>query len=336
VTTQLAADDLLRKVGFMFGVKTPGREKSTILQELSTKFLELRNSGQRALLIVDEAQDHSSRAMEELRLLTNLQEDGQPLLQIFLLGQPELRELVRDKELEPLYQRIIAASHLKALEEHETRAYVEHRLRVVGWKNDPLISDSVYPIIHLFSEGVPRRINLMCNRLFLHSFVEHSKRIVVEHARTVIEELQDEQLARRNLLNDSMLLAQDTFDGQNEEEEPAQSSASPDVRGQKAQFQVQEISPPTFSRVGENTEEKEGLERRLDNRRSSLERREEIRFEVNKEDRRKNHGRRHDDNSPDFWQINQSLLWPSTESMPGLAPRKTKACNFFFCHSQLV
>jgi general secretion pathway protein A len=212
VSTQLAADDLLRMVAYAFGLAAEAAEKSSVLHQLSTRFLALHREGGRALLIVDEAQDLTHKAMEELRLLTNLQQDGKPLLQIFLLGQPELRDLIHGQGLEQVHQRIIATSNLRALREDETRAYVEHRLRVVGWQNDPAISTAVFPIIHLFSEGVPRRINLICSRLFLHCCVEQRHQITVADARTVVEELQEEQLSTRNLLNDELFLAQDVFD----------------------------------------------------------------------------------------------------------------------------
>ncbi|MCB1700809.1 MAG: AAA family ATPase [Pseudomonadales bacterium] len=212
VSTQLAADDLLRMVAFSFGLTANAAQKSAILQDLSTLFLGLHREGGRALLIVDEAQDLTPMAMEELRLLTNLQLDGQPLLQIFLLGQPELRELIHSPELEQVHQRIIATSNLRALELDETRAYVEHRLRVVGWRNDPAISAAVFPIIYQFSEGVPRRINLICSRLLLHTFVEQRHRIGVADARTVVQELQDEQLSTRNLLNDDLFYAEDIYE----------------------------------------------------------------------------------------------------------------------------
>ena len=305
VSTQLAADDLLRMVGYTFGVETQETDKSTILQQLEMRFLTMQKKGGRALLIVDEAQDLSTRAMEELRLLTNLQQDGRPLLQIFLLCQPELRDIVRDKGLAPLHQRIIAASHLLALQEDQTRAYVEHRLHVVGWKNDPQISSPVFSIIYQFSAGVPRRINLMCNRLLLHGYVEQRHQIAVADARAVVEELQEEQLSSRNLLNESIFLAEDDYD--NPLSDNAQPRADTGPARKKAQFQVQEVSAPAFSdgrvaREGEVAPVKySGLERRHNTRRNSTDRREDIRFEVGKEDRRKNRGRRHDDGGPDFW-----------------------------------
>lgn len=213
VSTQLTADDLLRMVAFSFGIEVEGAEKSLVLQRLTNKFTDLFMNGGRALLIVDEAQDLSAAALEELRLLTNLQRDGKPLLQIFLLGQSELRDLVHSAGLEQVHQRIVAASHLQPLKETEARAYVEHRLSAVGWVNDPEISSAVYPVIFKFSEGIPRRINLFCSRLFLHACVERRHRICLEDAKAVVIELQEEQLSTRNLLNDEMFFALDSFDG---------------------------------------------------------------------------------------------------------------------------
>lgn len=249
VSTQLAADDLLRMVAFAFGLQAESAEKSSILQQLNNRFLALHRAGGRALLIVDEAQDLNHTAMEELRLLTNLQLDGKPLLQIFLLGQPELKDLIHDPALEQVHQRIIATSNLRALEEEETRAYVEHRLHVVGWRNDPAISQAVYPIIHRFSEGVPRRINLICSRLFLHTFVEQRHRIGVADARTVVEELQEEQLSTRNLLNDELFYAEDHFDEPLCEPrmEPVTSLRAGDIRAGVAKEQREGDVPPPAS-----------------------------------------------------------------------------------------
>ncbi len=212
VSTQLAEDDLLRMVAFAFGIEATEMPKSVLLQQLTVRFSNLYRERCRALLIVDECQDLSHSALEELRLLTNLQEDGHPLLQIFLLGQSEFRDMVHSPALRQVHQRIVAASHLEALQPDETRAYVETRLRAVGWNNDPAISNAVYPVIYKFSEGVPRRINLICSRLFLHCCVEKRHQITLEDARTVVSELQEEQLSTRNLLHDEMFFASDSYE----------------------------------------------------------------------------------------------------------------------------
>lgn len=212
VCSQLEADDLLSMVAYEFGADLELRDKGQLLQFLSRQLQKWHREGRRALLIVDEAQDLSVSAMEELRLLTNIQVGGRPLLQIFLLGQPELRELILSPKLEQVHQRIVAASHLQPLEVDETETYVKHRLLKAGWRNDPEISKSVYPLIHKFSEGVPRRINLICSRLMLHGSVEQKHRIGVEDMRAVVEELQGESLAAGSTLSEHDFRVEDDYD----------------------------------------------------------------------------------------------------------------------------
>lgn len=195
VSTQLQANDLLKMVAYSFGCNARSDDKAGILQALDFQLTKWNHEGRRAVLIVDEAQGLTESAMEELRLLTNIQLDGRPLLQIFLLGQPNLRELILRPEMEQVHQRIVAATHLKALEADETRSYVYHRLERVGWVGDPAMSNALFPLIHKFSEGVPRRINLICSRLLLHGGVEQRHQIGVQDLMAVIEELQDEGLA---------------------------------------------------------------------------------------------------------------------------------------------
>ncbi len=212
VCSQLEANDLLQMVAYEFGVDVSHTDKGVLIQHLSRLLQKWHREGRRALLIVDEAQDLSVSAMEELRLLTNIQAGGKPLLQIFLLGQPDLRELILSPPLEQVHQRIVAASHLEALELDETEAYVRHRLTLVGWRGDPDISRTVYPLIYKFSEGVPRRINLICSRLLLHGSVEQLHRLGVSDIKEVLSELQGESLAAGNQLVDNDFLVDDVFE----------------------------------------------------------------------------------------------------------------------------
>lgn len=212
VCTQLQADDLLKLVAYDFGVPISVLEKGSLLQHLTQRLKSWHREGRRALLIVDEAQDLSVSAMEELRLLTNIQVESKPLLQIFLLGQPQLRELVLSPRLEQVHQRIIAATHLLPLEKDETEAYIRHRLLVVDWQGDPAISKAVYPLIYKFSEGVPRRINLICSRLLLHCAVEQRHRVAVADVREVVGELQDEKLASGDSFTDSDFQMEDVYE----------------------------------------------------------------------------------------------------------------------------
>lgn len=202
VCTQLEADDLLRMVADAYGVRSDTDRKSDILQQLTKVFTDAYKAGRRALLIIDEAQDLSLSALEELRLLTNLQLNRQPLLQIFLLGQEELRDMVQQPSMEQVHQRLVAACHLQPLKEDETKAFIKHRLKQVGWKNDPAISEAVYPVIHRISHGIPRRINMICSRLFLHGCVEERHQLSINDAKIVLTEIQHEQLTSKNIPSD--------------------------------------------------------------------------------------------------------------------------------------
>ncbi|WP_275097569.1 AAA family ATPase [Sedimenticola hydrogenitrophicus] len=195
VSTQLEADDLLRLVACNFGLDIDAPNKAVVLQGLSVRLRRFHEEGTRALLIIDEAQDLSASALEELRLLTNLQLNNQPLLQIFLIGQENLRDLIQKPSMEQVHQRLVAACHLDSLSEPDTKAYIRHRLERVGWRDDPTIDEGVYPLVFQFSKGVPRRINLICSRFLLHGCVEEKHRIRAADVRTVVQELQLEQLA---------------------------------------------------------------------------------------------------------------------------------------------
>jgi len=196
VSTQLEADDLLRMTAHAFGLNAEAPKKSQILMRLMEYLAQQHRQGLRTLLIIDEAQDLAPSALEELRLLTNLQHGGHPLLQIVLIGQEDLRVLVRRPELEQVHQRLIAAWHLEPLSPEETIGYVRHRLERAGWTGDPSIEPGVMPIVFQFSEGVPRRVNLICSRLMLYGFIGSSHVITEDDARAVAQELKDEELAR--------------------------------------------------------------------------------------------------------------------------------------------
>lgn len=193
VTTQIAEDDLLRMVASAFGLPFEGVSKAGLLRSLEGFFRACHQERKRVLLVVDEAQNLPPRAIEELRMLSNFQVGGRMLLQSFLLGQKEFRMIMRSPGFEQLRQRVIAAYHLKPLEAAETRAYVEHRLLLAGWQQDPRIDDEAYAAIHAFSAGVPRRINTLCDRLFLHASLEELHEIARETVDTVTNDILEEQ-----------------------------------------------------------------------------------------------------------------------------------------------
>ncbi len=171
VSTQLESGDLLRAITAAFGVAPAGRGKADLILSLESFLTALATTNRRALLIVDEAQNLSIEAIEELRMLSNFQLGNRALLQSFLVGQPELRTMLESTSMEQFRQRVIASCHLGPLDPGETRAYIEHRLRRVGWHEMPAFEGDAFDEIHIVSGGIPRRINQLCNRLLLAAFL---------------------------------------------------------------------------------------------------------------------------------------------------------------------
>ena len=171
VSTQLEADDLLRAVATSFGINVRLDGKAHLIATIEAFLLTTFQRGKRALLIVDEAQNLGTRSLEELRMLSNFQCGDNALLQSFLIGQPELRMLMRSPLMEQFRQRVIASYHLGPLDQADTCAYIEHRLRFVGWKGDPQFEPDAFVEVHRASGGVPRRINSLCNRVLLAAYL---------------------------------------------------------------------------------------------------------------------------------------------------------------------
>ncbi len=199
--TQLQADDLLRLVVLHFGLDGQVEHKALLLHNLRDFLQRLHRDGKRPLLIIDEAQDLSTSALEELRLLTNLQHNNHPLLQIFLVGQEGLREMVLSPQMEQLHQRIIAACHLEPLSVDATVGYIKFRLRKFGWNDDPVFDQGIFPYVHMYSQGIPRMVNMICSRILLHGMVEELHELGVDDIRSVIDGLAEEQLLPRTTSN---------------------------------------------------------------------------------------------------------------------------------------
>jgi len=195
VTTQLEADDLLRSVAYSYDLPVENTNKATVIQHLKNYLIDRRHHGQHTVLIVDEAQDLSQGALEELRLLTNFEMDYIPLLQIFLVGQPQLFEVLSSNSMEQLRQRITVATTMQPLALNEIEEYIQCRLNVAGWQHDPEINKDVYPLIHENTDGIPRRINQICSRLLLHGFVENKHVLGVDDFADVLKELDEEQIS---------------------------------------------------------------------------------------------------------------------------------------------
>lgn len=192
VTSNLRDDELLQMVAARFGVRSEGSNKAELLKDIEQNFRDQARANRRILLIVDEAQNLPPKSVEELRMLSNFQLNGQPLVQIFLLGQQEFRATLLSSGFEQLRQRVIATYHLNPLSEEETRTYIEHRLRVAGWSDNPQFDEAAFPTIYQFCEGVPRRINNLCDRLLLYAFLEEVKVIDTKVVDFVSNEIGEE------------------------------------------------------------------------------------------------------------------------------------------------
>ena len=196
VTTQLDAEDTLRMVGAAFGFRVKDVPKSELLITLEAFLITQATQGKRCLLVVDEAQNLSPRAVEELRMLSNYQLGTQSLLQSFLVGQPEFREMLRSPEMEQFRQRVAATCHLGPLDLEDTRHYIEHRLKCAGaTAGKPEFEDAAFEAIYNASHGIPRRINSVCDRLLLLGFLGNKMRLTVDDVDQVVREFTQEVTA---------------------------------------------------------------------------------------------------------------------------------------------
>lgn len=196
VTSHLGAEDFLRMVAAEFGLPYEGLEKAVLLKNLELFFAQAFRDGKRILLVVDEVQNFPAHSLEELRMLSNFQIGEHPLLQIYLVGQPQFRQTFSHPDMEQLRQRVIASHHLEAMDFDQTRGYIEHRLGLVGWRDDPSITDLAFQKIFEATGGVPRRINLLCERLLLFAFLEEKHEIDHNIVAEVAHDIMSDEVAK--------------------------------------------------------------------------------------------------------------------------------------------
>ena len=179
---ELSVEELLRSICDEFGVPCPqaAAQRPSVkdyVDPLNAFLLRTHAVGQNNVLVIDEAQNLSAAVLEQLRLLTNLETSERKLLQIVLIGQPELRDKLAQPGLEQLAQRVVARFHLDALTEVETAQYVAHRLAVAGMTSAAPFDAATLRRVHRLARGVPRRINLLCDRALLGAYAEGKSRI---------------------------------------------------------------------------------------------------------------------------------------------------------------
>jgi general secretion pathway protein A len=192
VSTQLDAEDTLRMVGAAFGVRSKDVSKADLLMSLEAFLVSKTSEGRRCLLVVDEAQNLTQRAVEELRMLSNFQFGKQALLQTFLVGQPEFREILQSPNMQQLRQRVTATCHIGPMDRDETAGYIEHRLKCVGSTGRPAFDADAFDAIHRACNGIPRRINSVCDRLLLLGFLGEKNNFSASDVNEVVAEMHDE------------------------------------------------------------------------------------------------------------------------------------------------
>jgi type II secretory pathway predicted ATPase ExeA len=200
VTPKLSPDEIVKMVASKFELDVAGKSKAEILDDLERFLNQLAAQGKRALLLVDEAQNLPLETIEELRMLSNFQKAGKPLLQSFLLGQDELQPILRAPNMEQFRQRIVASCHLAPLNSQEAREYIEFRLQHAGYSGEGLFSDDSFAAIHDFSRGVPRRMNTLLDRVLLYGFLEEIEFFQVDQVNLVIDEVKSEMFIPDNLV----------------------------------------------------------------------------------------------------------------------------------------
>jgi general secretion pathway protein A len=192
VTTLLSGAELLRMVCSAFKMRDVPEKKDAVLLCLQDFFESLQRAGRKALLIVDEAQNLSASALEELRMLSNFQVGASAPCQIFLVGQPQFRETLSNPNLEQLRQRVIASYHLGPMSHDEVAQYLAHRLKHAGWSGDPDFDDGAVEAVYAATGGVPRQINTLCSRLLLLGFLDNMHAFTAADVERVATDLREE------------------------------------------------------------------------------------------------------------------------------------------------
>ncbi len=189
------ADQLVQAITLEFGLATKGLNRFEAVSALNQFLIDLLYQGKDAVLIIDEAQSLTEPLLEQVRLLSNLETDDRKLLQIVLLGQPELRQRLDSAELRQLRQRITVRFHLRALERGELWPYLEHRLRIAGANSRPAFTLGALWRVYHYSKGIPRLVNAVCDKCLLAGYVHKQHRIDHRLAALAVRELEGEVLA---------------------------------------------------------------------------------------------------------------------------------------------
>src|ERR1700734_4564474 len=192
--SRLEVDHLFDYMMADFEIPCESREKSQVLLRLNQWLLERYRAGKTAVLIVDEAQNLAPEVLEEIRLLTNLETSTEKLLQIVLTGQPELEEKLKMPSLRQLRQRITLRCHTSPLSLEETFGYIAERLRMAGANGEPIFSKEAIQTVNLYSRGIPRVVNLLCEHALINAYVDHLRPVPAHLVEEVAREFQLDEI----------------------------------------------------------------------------------------------------------------------------------------------
>jgi putative secretion ATPase (PEP-CTERM system associated) len=251
LTPNLQPDELLAHILSAFRIEPSNKGKTAEIEAFEDYLFDQMNRGKRVLLIVDEAQNLPPRTIEELRILSNMEYQGTPLFQVFLVGQPDFRDVLARSDMEQLRQRIIATYHLEALSREETENYIRHRLQIAGWSGKPEIAPDAFETVFAATTGLPRKINKLCTRVFLLAALE--RRQTVDRALVIAAQSDLESEGRPSLEP-----ANDRIRPETEEEAPGASAPEPMVVADELPpviappLAIAEISEETPKRAAES------------------------------------------------------------------------------------
>jgi putative secretion ATPase (PEP-CTERM system associated) len=199
VNTTLEPRELLETILIDFGLETNGKSKPALLRDLGQFLVQLRAQGRRPLLVVDEAQNLTEASLEEVRLLSNLETEKSKLLQILLVGQPNLRDTIASPELEQFRQRVAVSYHLTALDAPDTAAYINYRLEHAAIGEPMRFPADAADLVHSLSGGVPRIINVICDAALVFGYAEERRKIDRALVQEVVRELESTGVLRQKI-----------------------------------------------------------------------------------------------------------------------------------------
>ena len=186
----MSGDELMKAIATEFGLEVKGRDRLETIAAISDFLLKQTLAGKETVLIVDEAQNLTEDLLEQVRLISNIETDDRKLLQIVLMGQPELRDRLNSHRLRQLRQRITVRYHLAPLTRREVGQYIHHRLALAGSRGQPEFTSPAIWRVFGYSKGIPRLVNALCDKALLAGFVERSDRINYRMVGRAIRELE--------------------------------------------------------------------------------------------------------------------------------------------------